>query len=364
MTLKKTFSPNSTIQPKAEAPTILLVGDFSASKVGNESVAEDLVRRLKRRNYKLVTTSAKTGRLSRVVDMVLTTWQQRSKVDIASVDVFSGNAFLWAEVVSGILQLARVPYVLVLHGGALPTFAKRHPKRVARLLRSARRVITPSTYLAEEMRDYLSEYALIPNPLDLSQYPFVLREQAAPKLVWLRSFHSIYNPALAVRVVARLAKQFPDVSLTMVGPDRGDGSLERTQQLAAELGVLGRVTFVGPVPKAEVPKWLASGDVFLNTTRIDNTPVSLLEAMACGLCVVSTSVGGIPYLVAEGENALLVPSDDEAAMASAVSDILTQPDLAQHLSTSARRLTEAFDWGTVLPQWETLFKEVAQEKVS
>ena len=364
MVLKKTSSPKPVAQSEAGMPTILLVGDFSASKLGNESIAEDLVRRLTRQGYELITTSDKTGRLSRVVDMLLTTWRQRNKVDTASIDVFSGQAFFWAEAVSGILRWARVPYILVLHGGGLPSFAKRYPERVAKLLRSAHRVVTPSAYLAEEMQNYLDKHQLIPNPLDLSQYTFVLREQPAPKLIWLRSFHSIYNPTLAVRVLALLVKQFPGVSLTMVGPDRGDGSLEQTNQLAAKLGVLDRVKFIGPVSKSEVPKWLASGDVFLNTTNIDNTPVSLLEAMACGLCLVSTSVGGIPYLVTKGENALLVPSSDEVAMASAVAEVLSRPSLAQKLSMNARHLAETFDWGIVLPQWETLFKEMAARKTT
>ena len=340
--------------------TLLFVGDFSASKVGNRSVAEDLVERLSQVGCQVVTTSGQPGRLRRVADMVFTTWRRRTQVDAASVDVFSGRAFMWAEAAGWLLQAARVPFVLVLHGGALPTFAQRHPRRVKRLLTSADRVVTPSAYLADQMKAYADTCELIPNPVDLARYPFVVREAATPKLVWLRSFHHIYNPTLAPHVVALLAQTFPDVTLTMIGPDRGDGSLAATRQLAQKLGVEERIEFVGPVANAEVPKWLAAGDVLINTTTVDNTPVSVLEAMASGVCVVSTAVGGIPYLLSDRENALLVPSDDATAMAGAVGELLTSPSLAQKLSLQGRALVETFDWGVVMPKWLELFGELVE----
>src|SRR6185436_16069131 len=101
--------------------------------------------------------------------------------------------------------------------------------------------------------------------------------------------------------------------LTMIGPDKGDGSLQQTQRVAGERGVVNHISFVGGVPKREVPERLSHADIFLNTTNVDNTPVSVLEAMACGLCVVNTNVGGLPYLLEHEEDALLVPPADVAA---------------------------------------------------
>jgi glycosyltransferase involved in cell wall biosynthesis len=177
--------------------------------------------------------------------------------------------------------------------------------------------------------------------------------------VWLRAFHQIYNPSLAIRVVALLADEFPDVRLTMVGPDKGDGSLPAAQQLAEELGVQEKVNFIGGVPKGDVPAWLNKGDIFINTTDVDNTPISVLEAMACGLCVVSTNVGGIPYLLDDQRNALLVPPNDAEMMAAAVRRILLDSSLAKRLSGSARMKTEGFSWSKVLPIWEELFQATA-----
>ena len=102
--------------------------------------------------------------------------------------------------------------------------------------------------------------------------------------------------------------------------------------------------FPGRVPKAEVPQWLDRGDVFLNTTNVDNTPVSVIEAMACGLPVVSTAVGGVPYLIEHGKDGLLVPPSDARAMADAVRRLLKDPDLAEALARAARLKVEAWDW--------------------
>ena len=146
----------------------------------------------------------------------------------------------------------------------------------------------------------------------------------------------------------------------MIGPEKGDGSFQHAQQSAIRLGVPGLITLRHGVPKADVPNWLNTADIFLNTTNIDNTPVTVIEAMACGLCIVSTKVGGIPYLLEDGHDALLVSPNDPAAMAAAIRRILTEPGLAQNLSKNARQKAEQFDWSTVLPQWEALLSSAAQ----
>ena len=105
-------------------------------------------------------------------------------------------------------------------------------------------------------------------------------------------------------------KSVPDISLVMVGRDKHDGSLEETKRVAAELGVADRLQLPGGVPKEDVANWLNEGDIFLNTTHVDNAPVSVLEAMACGLCVVSTAAGGMADLAEDGREALLVRPDD------------------------------------------------------
>ena len=113
------------------------------------------------------------------------------------------------------------------------------------------------------------------------------------------------------------------------------------------------------ISKDEVPERLANADIFVNTTNIDNTPVSVLEAMATGLPVVSTNVGRIPYLLSHETDALLVPPDDAPAFAAAVSRLIDDPELARRLALAGRRKVEEFDWQIMLKRWDALLLDAA-----
>lgn len=348
----------------AQKPAVLLVGNFLSSTRGIRTVCEDLAERLVASNWQVLTTSAISGRLNRLLDMMTTVWCKRRQYLAAQVDVYSGAAFLWAEAVGWMFDRMGKPYILTLHGGNLPAFARQWPKRVRRLLSNATVVTAPSCYLIKQMALYRTDIRLLPNPLNLCAYRFKLRKQPRPHLIWLRAFHEIYNPSLALKVLAILIAHFPDIRLTMVGPDKGDGSLRQTRQTAIELDILDRIDFIGGVPKAEVPRLMNRGDIFLNTTNVDNTPRSVLEAMACGLCIVSTNVGGIPYLLEHEHEALLVPPNDPEAMAAAVYRILIDSVLAERLSNNGREKTKQFDWSVILPLWEKLFMAVTNGRIS
>jgi glycosyltransferase involved in cell wall biosynthesis len=337
---------------------VLMIGNFLSAAGGSRGVCEELAPRLSDTGWSVVTASNRRGRLDRLADMLQTVYRRRNDYQVAQVDVFSGAAFFWAEAACASLQQLRKPFILTLHGGNLPLFAARWPWRVRRLLASAKIVTAPSRYLQEQMSCYCPNIRLLPNALDLQGYRFRLRGRPEPSLVWLRAFHEIYNPAMTVEVLGLLAHEFPLAHLTMVGPDKGDRTLEQTQQAAARLAMTDRLRLTGQVPKTDVPAWLNRGDVFLNTTNADNSPVSVLEAMACGLCVVSTNVGGLSYLLAHRHDALLVPPNDPAAMAAAVTRVLTDARLAERLSRNGRTKAEQHDWAVVLPHWESLLESV------
>lgn len=340
--------------------SVLLVGNFLNNSFCDLSVSEKLAARLADADWNVITTSTKWGRLARLIDMVTTTWSERHWYSVAHIDVFSGWSFFWAEAVCWMLRRVGKSYILTLRGGGLPTFARYRQRRVQSLLCSAAAVTTPSRYLLEQMNIYCDNMQLIPNPIDLNTYSFSLRKRPQPRLVWLRAFHEIYNPSLAPEVVAELSKYYSDIQLIMAGRDKGDGSFQKTKHLSTVLGVTKQIAFPGLIPREEISSWINKGDIFLNTTNVDNTPISVLEAMACGLCVISTNVGGIPYLLENEKDALLVPPDDSEAMVAAVNRILTDSDLAKKLSQNARAKVEQFDWAIVLPQWKSLLKSVAE----
>jgi glycosyltransferase involved in cell wall biosynthesis len=184
--------------------TVLMIGNFLSSSLGVRGVCEDLAEHLEEREWSIIRASSYRRRLPRIISMVYTAWSRRSEYSVAQVDVFSGPAFLWAETVCLTLRMAGRPYVLTLHGGKLPVFATRWPKRVRNLLVSAYAVTTPSRYLLEHMKSYLDNVRLIANPIETGRYQFRLRKKPGPRIIWLRAFHEIYNPVLAPQVLSLL----------------------------------------------------------------------------------------------------------------------------------------------------------------
>jgi glycosyltransferase involved in cell wall biosynthesis len=340
--------------------SILVVGSFLSTVQRSKSVGEELAEHLSDAGWRIILTSRKLNKVSRLIDMLCTTWVRRNHYQVAYVEVYSGLAFFWAEAVCWFLRRAKKPFILTLHGGNLPFFTKKWPHRVPRLLKSASVVTAPSRYLQSQMQEYQGNIHLLPNAINLAAYTFKSRNNYYPRIIWIRAFHEIYNPMLTPEVISILTTEWNDIHLTMVGADQGDGSLQKTIQLIERLGLTSRVELPGRVPKSEVNMWLQKCDIFLNTANIDNAPVSILEAMACGLAIVSTNVGGIQYLLKHEHDALLVPPDDPIAMSKAIRRILDDHNFAKHLSFNARKNVEKFDWANVLPQWEQLFNRFSR----
>ncbi len=314
---------------------------------------------LAREGFSVRTASHRVNRWLRLADMTARPLLWRRRVDVLIVLVFSGDAFRLVEAASSMAALAGLPQVFWLHGGGLVDFTHRHASRVDRVLNRGSAWVAPSGFLAEPLRDRGFDVRVIPNVIDLAEYPYRHRPRAAPRLLWMRTFHELYRPDLALRTLALLRETHPQATLTMAGQDKG--LLAETRRLATELGLLGlasAVRFAGLLDAEGKRREFAASDIFLNTNQVDNAPVSVLEAAAFGLPVVSTDVGGIPHLLRNGEEALLVPPGDAAALTASVRRLLDEPGLAGRLSTAGRSVAERSAWPQVLPLWSELLASV------
>jgi glycosyltransferase involved in cell wall biosynthesis len=203
----------------------------------------------------------------------------------------------------------------------------------------------------------LASINVIPNALNLEDYPFRLRERVLPSCFYLRAIHRNCGALIAIEAMGRVHQEYSSVTLNLAGPEMDDcrGECER---LIAHYGLSGRVTLLGRISKPEIVRYGSQADIFLNPTFADNTPVSVVEAMAMGLCIVATRVGGLPYLLNHNETAVLVDPGDPAAFAEAVLRILRDPGLAVRISQNARREAEGMDWNRVLPSWKKIIQSV------
>ena len=335
---------------------ILYIGNqLSTSNKVTVTSIETLGRFLKNEGYTIKRASHFKNKLLRLFHMMLTSFFTVGSRDIVLIDTYSTQNFWFAVVVGFICRMRKVPYIPILRGGDLPNRLKKSAKASRNLFGNAKLNVAPSTYLYEIFQQAgFTNIVQIPNTLELKKYKFRRRHILQPKLLWVRSFAEIYNPLLALKILESLLESYPNAELCMVGPEK-DASFTQCKSYASERNL--PVTFKGKLSKEAWRELAAHYDIFINTTNFDNTPVSVLEAMALGLPVVTTEVGGIPYLLKNEEDAILVQPNDASVFVHAVNRLLENPILAEKLSRQGRKMVEAFDWEVVKEQWIDLLGE-------
>ena len=156
---------------------------------------------------------------------------------------------------------------------------------------------------------------------------------------------------MASEVLLLLKKDYPNAKLCMVGPDK-DGTMKTCKKFAAKNQL--DIEFTGKLKKKAWAKLSKNYDFFINTTNIDNTPISVIEAMSLGLAVVSTNVGGMPILVKNNDDGLLVPVNNARDMAAEIDRLIKNPKKAQALTENARKKVENFAWEKVKTDWNSV----------
>jgi len=335
---------------------LLYVGN-ALSKHGYTPTSIETLSAQLREDYDVMVTSDKKNQLFRLLDMFISVVAHRNKVDCVLIDTYSTKNFYFALMVSLLARLFKIPYFTYLHGGDLPKRLDRAPLSSSWVFKNALVNIAPSHYMQEAFTRHGYKVTFIPNNIDLSMYENKLRENISPSLLYVRSFSSVYNPQMAIKAFVMLKEKYPKATMCMVGPDK-DGTLQTCKELTSELGISEAVTFPGKLEKKD---WLALSskyDIFVNPTNFDNQPVSIIEAMALGFPIVSTNVGGLPFLIEDEVDGLLVDKDDSVAMFEKVQRLLQDKEYAKKLSLNARKKAESFDWLNVQKLWKKVLNKV------
>jgi glycosyltransferase involved in cell wall biosynthesis len=247
------------------------------------------------------------------------------------------------------------PVVLHYHSGEAEDHLSHWGPLVHPWLRLARCIVVPSGYLRDVFDRHGYRVRVIPNVIDPGTFRFRQRRPLRPRLVSVRNLERHYGVDTILRAFALLRSRWPDATLTVAGQGSQDEPLRR---LAADLGA-DQVRFVGRVEPGQMPELLDSADVMVNASVVDNQPVTLLEAMAAGLPIVTSRTGDIPSLVRDGQTGRLVPAGDPEAMARAVGDLLAHPDAALRIARRARLHVEDYTWAQVRHAWMDLYLRAA-----
>lgn len=282
----------------------------------------------------------------------------RTIIHTESIDVVNAHApvpFI-ADAASRAARRTR-PFVLTYHAGPMRKgrlapdalgWAYEH-LLLPRTARRARRVIVSSMFVARELGHALGGNCVaIPPGVDETAFSPKLGDAPSDALLYVGSLSSTTpykNVPLLLQAVHDLVGRYPAISLAVVG----DGDMSTAYAARAdELGISDRVAFRGRLAGEELVEAYRRASVLALPTLFDSAPTVLVEAMACGIPVVSTTVGGIPELVESGVEGLLVPPADLAAFTGALDRVLGDRALARAMGAAGRcRVERTLTWPTL-----------------
>ncbi len=259
-------------------------------------------------------------------------------------------------------HLLRVPYILHMHGGDFAAFYRNRCGPLARaflryLYRNAQEVVA----LSDEWRDALFaaipgiRLVVVPNPVEVPASPAPLTGQP-PRVLYLGVVKEAKGSYDLLRAWPAVLRANPGARLVLAG----SGELDRARALAAELGISESVDTPGWTAGEAKAKLLREAVLFVLPSHFEALPMAVLEAMAVGLPVVATSVGGIPDAIVDGRDGVLIPAQDPQALADALQGLLADSPRRHALGGAARRRAmETFSAGVVVPRIEALWERHA-----
>jgi len=305
--------------------------------------------------------------VARLLPYLARLWHAFGRADVAHLMANSGWSWhVFAVPVIWIGRMRGTPVVVNYRGGYAGDFLARQARIVRFSMRRASSLIVPSGFLRAIFAEHGMAAEVVPNVVDTERFrPGGTDEDAdgdaAPTILVSRNLESIYDNAAAIRALALIRQKIPAARLVVAGSGPEAGALK---QLAGSLGLSENVQFTGRVDTADMPALYRCARVALNPSRVDNMPNSVLEALAAGVPVVSTRVGGVPYIVEHGKTALLVEAGAVEQMADAILRILNEPALAQDLRTAGLAQVRNYTWPKVKPQLFKVYEDVVRGRTA
>jgi len=274
------------------------------------------------------------------------------------IHIFSASYFSFVIAPTPAILVSKLfgkKVILNYHSGEADDHLRRWPRTAIPTIKLADRLVVPSEYLEDVFANFHLPASPIYNLIETDKFRFRKRDALKPRFLSNRNFEAHYGVDRVLQAFAVIQKQLPEAMLTVAGngPER-----DKLQQVAVDLN-LNKTTFVGRVEHDKIVELYDSCDVFLNGSLIDNQPLSILEAFACGLPIVTSNAGGIPYMVENERTGLIVECNDSDGLAQAALRLFAEPNLTTRLINEGRRECNKYSWASVRDQWLDLYFQLA-----
>ncbi|SHE23685.1 glycosyltransferase family 4 protein [methanotrophic endosymbiont of Bathymodiolus puteoserpentis (Logatchev)] len=300
----------------------------------------------------------------RLLSYVRRVYRLTGQVDV--IHVFANSGWSWqlfSAPVIWIAWLRKTPIIINYRGGEAETYFEKSIKWVRPSMDKATVIVVPSGYLQHVFDKFHFKTQVIPNIINLERFKLVRKESInikAPHLIITRNLETIYGIATAIKAVAIVNKKFPNFSLSIAGSGPQKNEL---LELVKKLKLENNIRFTGKLKPDEVATLYQEADIMLNPTTVDNMPNSVLEAMASGVAIVTTNVGGIPYIVEDNKTALFVEVNNAELMAEKIIELLHDKQLYTRLVSNGITEVQQYSWTHIKIQWMNLYQLLGSNKL-
>jgi glycosyltransferase involved in cell wall biosynthesis len=299
--------------------------------------------------------------LFRLLPYLVRLWQVANRVDLFHVMANSGWSWhLFCAPAIWIAKLRGKPVVINYRGGEADGFFTKALVWIKPSLDRTDAIIVPSGFLRSVFEKYGFTAQVVPNVINLGRFSAVDKRSSSlpgptPSVLVARNLEPIYDNATALHAFSIMKQAFPGLRLVIAG---SGPELQSLQKIAADLGCADDVTFTGRVNNEDMPALYSKAQVMINSSLVDNMPNSVLEALASGVPVVSTNVGGVPYVLEHERTGLLVPPGDPQAMANAALDLLRDPAKTHRFREAGIQSVQQYTWPNVRGVLLTVYQGV------
>ncbi|HSV44427.1 MAG TPA: glycosyltransferase family 4 protein, partial [Ramlibacter sp.] len=296
----------------------------------------------------------------RLLPYLLALWRVAGSCGVMHVMANSGWSWhLFAVPAIWIGRMRGVPVVVNYRGGEAGEFLARSHGAVRASMSHVAKLIVPSAFLQGVFGRFDMQAEIVPNVVDLARFRArEARHTDSQHLVVARNLEPIYDNETALRAFLAVQKRFPQARLTIAGTGPEEASL---RALAAALGIADAVRFAGRLDRDAMAALYREADLTLNASLADNMPNSVLESLASGVPVVSTNVGGVPFLLQDEVTALLVPPADPVAMGAACVRLLEDGALWSRLAEAGSAEVQRYTWARVAPLLSKAYGSAMQQ---
>lgn len=284
----------------------------------------------------------------------ITAWHAISRVEVVHIFSASYTSFLLTCFpVWSISRWKRKRVVLNYHTAR--RWRQFATSRIVRfVLNRTQKIVVPSTYLARKFEEIGFNVSIVPNIIN-DRFQYRARTPLKPRILCTRNLSPDYGVDVVIDVFSIVQAQCPEAELCLIGDGPLRGCLEAKVR---SLGI-SNVQFCGRVANDQMPEWYDRTDIFLNASLLDNAPLSILEAFACGLPVVTTAAGGIPLMAHHEETGLLAPVGDRRTLAECVLRLLRETEFAEKIARQAHEQLAAHRWSVVRLKWLGVYRACA-----